>query len=191
MNPSPVFLRGKRLDLRPLLEEDFTPAYLAWLNDSVVNEHSQRRPFPCDGEAMRAYPRFYRDNPAKGFVLAMVDRAAGVHMGNISLVDIELVNRCGNVAILIGETSFWGKGYGAEAIYLVTRHAFAAMNLHKLIAGSFNPAFVRCVEKLGWTREAEFKERIWSQGRFHSQIWLSILQREFTPLAQYEESATS
>ena len=108
------------------------------------------------------------------------------HIGNISLVNIEPIHRCAEIAVLIGEKSFWRQGFGREAIYLLTRHAFEAMNLHKVFAGSFNPAFVQCVEQLGWQREGTFRERIWSAGGFHDQIWLGLLESEFQRRPEFE-----
>ena len=175
-----VFLAGKRVNLRPLREEDFGEHYLSWLNDPTVNHYSQRRPFPVSWDGMKAYNDYYEKNPQKGFVLAVLDvQNSAKHIGNIALVNIQSVNLCAEIAILIGDKSYWGKGYASESIYLLTKHAFEALNLHKVFAGSFNPAFVRCVEKLGWTKEGEFRERIWANGRYNNQIWMSILKPEF------------
>lgn len=178
MSEKVVFIRGRRLTLRPVLEEDFGERYLRWLNDPEVNEHSQRRVAPMGEGAMRAYPRHYDENPDKGVVLAVVAEGAG-HIGNISLVDVESVNRCANLAILIGEKEQWGKGYAAEAIHLLTRHAFREMNLHKLVAATVNPAFAACVERLGWKREGVQRERVWRDGGWHDMMWFSILAHEF------------
>ena len=106
--------------------------------------------------------------------------------GFLCLVMMVLVVTCAEIAILIGRADARGKGLGGEAVYLLARHAFQAMNLHRVFAGTFNPAFVRCVEKLGWVREGVFRERIWANGAYHDQIWLAQLRRDFMPLGQYE-----
>lgn len=182
----PVYIETKRLLLRPLLEKDFNQVYLSWLNDPVINEFSQRRPFPYSWEELRSYSDYYLKNPHKGFVLAMTDRDNGTHIGNISLVNIQLIHRCAEIAILIGDKSYWNKGLAAEAIYALTKHAFEEMNLHKLFAGTFNPSFARCVEKLGWKQEGVFRERIWAHGRYHDQLWHGILKCEFTKTDRFE-----
>lgn len=186
MRDNIVFIEGARTILRPLAEEDFTPRYLSWLNDPETNAFSQRRPFPVGSGRIRAYNDYYVEHPESGFVLAIIDKEQTCHIGNVSLVNIQPINRCAEIAILIGDTTYWNKGYAAEVIYLVTKHAFEAMNLHRVFAGTFNPAFVRCVEKLGWKREGEFRERIWSQGRYHNQIWLGILRSEFKLIDKFE-----
>ena len=186
MSSALTYIEGSGLRLRPLLDEDYTDEYLGWLNDPVCNHLSQRRPFPCDRADMRAYAQQFSGQPGKGFVLAMIRKSDRAHVGNISLVNVQLVNRCAEIAILIGRADARGKGLGGEAVYLLARHAFQAMNLHRVFAGTFNPAFVRCVEKLGWVREGVFRERIWANGAYHDQVWLAQLRRDFKPLAQYE-----
>ena len=182
-----IFLEGKRVILRPMVQKDFSTEYLNWLNDPSLNIFSQRRPFPVSWESMRSYNEYYINHPDKGFVLAIIDKQNQMHMGNISLVNIQAVNRCGEIAILIGNKNYWNKGYAKESIYLLTRHGFEAINLNKIFAGSFNPAFVRAVQKNGWKKEGEFKQRIWANGQYHSQIWMSILASEFSIIPEFEK----
>lgn len=182
-----AYIVGQKVILRPLMEEDFTSEYLRWLNDPEINRYSQRRSFPLSWEAMKSYKEYFSKNPQKGFILAIIEKNKKIHIGNIAVVNIQLVNRCAEIAILIGNKDYWGKDYGVECMYLLTKHLFNYLNLNKVFAGSFNPAFVRCVEKLGWTKEGEFKERIWSNGQYHNQIWMSILKSEFKLLKMYED----
>lgn len=181
-----TFIKGKRIYLRPLCRDDFTPDYLNWLNDPVINSFSQRRSFPYSWDKIDSYNKFYSEHPEKGFVLAIIEKQDENHIGNISLVNIQLVNRCAEIAILIGNKQYWNKGYSNEAIYHLTKHAFECINLHKIFAGSFNPAFVKSVAKIGWTKEGEFRERIWSDNQYHNQIWMGILKSEFKIIPELE-----
>lgn len=187
MTNKPVYISGKRIILRPLMEEDFNEEYLGWLNDPEVNRYSQRRPYPVNWQGMTSYNEYLKADSTRGFNLAIVVKDSGKHIGNAALLNIHPINRCADLAILIGNKEYWNKGYASEAIYHLTKHAFRSMNLHKIIVGSFNPAFIRCVEKLGWGKEGEFKERIWSDGCFHNQIWMSMLEQEFKTINKFEE----
>ncbi|MBU1248325.1 MAG: GNAT family N-acetyltransferase [Proteobacteria bacterium] len=181
-----VFLQGRNLTLRPMESSDYTDESLRWLNDPAVNVYSQRRPFPYTRESMPLYQKNL-EAAGNGYQLAIVETGTGVHVGNIALVNIQSIHRCAEIAILVGGTGAQGRGIGREAIYLVTRHAFAFHNLHKVFAGTFNPAFVACVEGLGWKKEGVFRERIWSDGSYHDQIWLGVLREEFRRQPEYEE----
>lgn len=186
MADSIAFLNGRNIILRPLEDGDYGDEYLRWLNDPDVNAYSQRRPFPCYRGAMSSYQQGLEATKS-GYVLAIVERATGEHVGNVSLVNLQPVHRCGEIAILVGAGHARGRGIGREAVYLVCKHAFDFHNLHKVFAGTFNPAFVKCVEGLGWKKEGVFRERIWSNGRYHDQTWLGILRSEFQPLPEFEE----
>jgi ribosomal-protein-alanine N-acetyltransferase len=181
-----IFLRGRRIALRPLMDADFNAQYHGWLNDPEVNAFSQRRPFPQSWEGMRSYPAHYEKNPREGFVLAVEHSESGRHVGNVALVNLQPIHRRAEVAILIGAKDMWNMGIGAEAVYLVTKHAFTEMNLEKMFAGSFNPGFIRCVEKLGWQREGVFKEHIWSGNRYQDQVWLAQFRKDFKVVEEFE-----
>lgn len=185
-NEEIVFIRGRSLVLRPFLERDFSEAYMAWLNDPEVNAYSQRRPFPVNWSGMRSHFEHHNAHPDKGYLLAMLAGEERRLIGSVALVNHQPVHRCAELAILIGDRSAWGRGYGTEALYLLAKHAFLYLNLHKVFAGTFNPSFIRCCEKLGWTKEGVFRERIWSNGRFHDQTWLSILAQDFRDDPRYE-----
>ncbi len=181
-----VFLSGKRIYLRPLSDKEFTYEYLSWLNDPEVNRYSQRRRKPTNCSQMTQYIKYYCDHPQEGVILAVIVRKDEMHIGNVALVNIEEVNRCAEISVLIGRKEYWGKEYAAEAIYHITKHAFMNMNLNKVYAGSINPAFIRCVEKLGWKKEGTLKERIWSQGGYHHLVYMSLLRGEFSLIDEYE-----
>lgn len=174
-----VFIEGERIKLRPLFKKEFNAEYLSWLNDPEVNRYSNRRSAPTTEGSMNAYTAHYRRNPKKGVVLAIVVKKGNVHIGNIALTDIDPIHRCAEISILIGKKKYHGKGYAAEAIHELTKHAFLNMNLNKVYAGSINPAFTKCVKKLGWKKEGCLKERMWSGGKYHDVICTSILRREF------------
>ncbi len=185
MSTELVFIKGERLILRPLLEEDFTAEYLSWLNDPEVNRFSQRRPYPVGYEGMVSWPRSLEKNPREGFVLAMIAQDK-IHIGNISLTGIHPVNRIAEISILVGRRDYWGQGYGAEAVDLLTRHAFEALNLRLVHAGTFSPGFRRLVEKLGWQQEGCLKERVYAQGEYHDVTLHALSRAEFEKRKQEE-----
>lgn len=181
-----IFLETRNLLLRPVLEADFSLTYLNWLNDPEINGFSQRRPFPVSWQGMRSHWDYYSTHPEKGYVLAIINKPNEAFIGTISVVNIQLVNRCAEIGILIGDKGMWNKGLGSEALYGVSKHGFRALNMHKMLAGTFNPAFAKCCKKLGWTQEGAFRERVFSDGKYHDQLWYSLLDREFRLEPRYE-----
>jgi len=172
--PHPV-LRGRRIVLRAVGEADISQRYLGWLADPEVNQYSQRRfAKRIDRKAAIAYLRSLKRDEV---VLAIVDNEVG-HVGNIKYGPIDWINRRADISILVGERSVWGKGIGTEAVRLVTRFLFGQLDLNRVEAGSSNPAFLRIVEKLGWTKEGSLRDRIWTPEGFRDHTLVSLLRRD-------------
>jgi [ribosomal protein S5]-alanine N-acetyltransferase len=179
-----AFLSGRSIYCRPLTASDCNREYLAWLNDAEVNRYSRRRYFPTSEVDAR---RFLDSlGPAEG-VLAICLRGDHRHIGNIQFGPIDWLSRHAEIRILIGDKGQWGKGYAAEAIYLMTKHLIREVGLYRVEANSCNPAFIRCVQKLGWTVEGCLRERFHLGGQRIDYLWMSILAREFATIPDYEE----
>jgi [ribosomal protein S5]-alanine N-acetyltransferase len=171
-SPHPV-LRGTNISLREFCEADISDRYLGWLTDPEVNEYSQRRHArPVLRADALAYLHSLRQDE---IILAIVDDRAG-HVGNIKYGPVDWINRRADISILIGERSVWGKGVGAEAVQLVTKFLFDEMDIHRVEAGSNNPAFLRLVEKLGWRIEGVLRDRIRMPEGFRDHTLVALLR---------------
>jgi [ribosomal protein S5]-alanine N-acetyltransferase len=178
MRAAPV-LRGARVRLSPFGVDRITQRYLGWLSDPLVNEYSRRRDMTVvtHEEAIQYLARLQPEE----HVLA-IDTEAHGHIGNVKYGPIDRVGKRSDIAIMIGERQAWGKGYGAEAVYLVSRWLFEAEGLARVDAGSGNPAFLRLVVKLGWTIEGVKKAHVrigdrdldWTQVALHSEHFRRI-----------------
>lgn len=160
--------------------------YVAWLNDPDVNRYSRRRHFTTTADDVS---RFIKSLTPDEHVLAILTNDDDTHIGNIQFGPIDRLARCAEIRILVGERSVWGRGYGTEAIYLVTRHLFGEERLHRVEANSCNPAFVRAVQKLGWREEGRLRERFPLDGGFVDYLWFGLLHGEFLRRQEFELSA--
>ena len=100
-------------------------------------------------------------------------------IGKCGFTKIHWKNRLGELAILIGEKDFRGKGYGADAIRLLCRFGFEEMNLHKIkaLVFDFNEAALRCYAKCGFRTEATLKQEIYREGAYHDVIVMSLFRK--------------
>lgn len=77
--------------------------------------------------------------------------------------------------------AYWNKGYMTEAVGAALRFGFDHMELHRVEA-NIDPANTgsrRVLEKLGFTREALFRENWFHGGRFTDSAIYGLLSREF------------
>jgi RimJ/RimL family protein N-acetyltransferase len=106
---------------------------------------------------------------------------SGRLVGSVRLWRISERNRSAMLTIFIGEKAVWGKGYGQDALRLVLRHAFGAMNLHRveLHVFDFNERAIRCYERVGFVREGVRREALLRDRRYHDIIVMGVTREEF------------
>lgn len=179
-----AFIIGRRLYLRPLTPEDCNARYLQWLNDPQVIRYRTKRLFPSTMTDMESFGPRQQQSGALHLALVVID--GNRHIGNILLGPIDWHHRKAEVSLLIGDKDAWGQGYGREAVYLVSRHAFQRGNLHRLFCASPNPAFNRMVESLGWTQEGEQRQAYWLDDHYVAIRQYGLLAGEFATLADFE-----
>ena len=152
------------ITLRPLTLDDAGPVYLGWLNDPDVLRYRAPRQSAMTMDALREWIENIPERGDKVFAVC----ADGRHIGNIALNTI--VDGSAELSIMIGAKDVWGRGYGSEAIRLITHYGFDTLGLDRLWAESPNPAFNAAVRKLGWKQEAPRRNE-----HFDLECWSKIL----------------
>lgn len=175
------FIRGSKLFLRPVTADDASNEYLSWLNDPEINEKLATGNFPSTLDSLRSY----LSNAAASsdiIMLAICDTATGVHIGNIKLDRFDWVSRTCELGIMIGDRSFWGKGYGEETCRLVLNYCFVTLNLRKVLLAVYenNPGAIKLYEKLGFVHEGRFRKHIYVRGTYLDKLFMGIFKEELT-----------
>ena len=177
--PDDRVLTGERVALRCVTESDCRPRYVAWLNDPVVNRYLETRWRRQDPGSVLAFVRSARANPAV-YLLAIIERASGEHIGNIKLGPVDRVHGCADVSYFVGDRSRWGTGCATDAIRTVVRFAFEECGLHRVQAGvhETNVASARALEKAGFRREGVWRRRLRGDDGWEDHVWFGILADE-------------
>ena len=113
---------------------------------------------------------------------AIVDeQEQNIILGMISLLDINYVNRSGQLHIMIGRKENRGKGMGMFAVKEMLQHAFNNLNLHRieLTALENNKVAIYIYEKCGFTIEGKKRESNYKNGKYLNTIIMSILENEW------------
>lgn len=82
---------------------------------------------------------------------------------------------------MIGEKSYWNKGYGTEAVRLLAKHGFHTINLHRIYLRVLenNLRAIRAYEKAGFTHEGRQRQADYKNGMYIDLLVMSMLQSEF------------
>lgn len=155
-------IKGSRIYFRHVEASDLNENYLAWMNDQDVTRYLEINP-PYSIEDLKSYYQTHHHKPSEPwFAITTKDC---MHIGNIKLGPINWIHRRADISIFIGYRALWGKGYGMEAISLMTDHAFKTLNLHKVMAGVYsqNIGSRKAFEKAGFRVEASLPRHVWTE----------------------------
>jgi [ribosomal protein S5]-alanine N-acetyltransferase len=188
-----VFLIGPRLYFRALERED-APRLAGFVNDPDVRRTVlTHRPMSVAAE--EAFLAGISEGPTQvQFGIALRDKDTLI--GVTGIHHLEPRDRRGELGLLIGDKTQWGKGYGTEATRLMLDYAFGTLNLHKVTLEVFsnNPAGMRAYEKAGFQREGLLRQQHFVEGRYVDGILMGVLRERWTafvpPPAERRQSDT-
>ena len=104
--------------------------------------------------------------------------------GAAFLGDVREGGRKARLAIGMYAPQFVGRGLGTEAIRLVLRHAFGTLGMHRvdLKVLDFNDRAIAAYRACGFVEEGRERESCWVEGRWHDDVIMGLLDREFAAL---------
>ena len=102
-------------------------------------------------------------------------------MGAAFLSDVREGGRKARLAVGMYAPQFLGRGLGSEAIRLVLRHAFGTLGMHRvdLKVLDFNDRAIAAYLACGFVEEGRERESCWVDGRWHDDVVMGVLDREF------------
>jgi len=181
-DPRDIFIEGKSIILKALSEDDVTNSgWYGWFNDAETTKFMQQRYFP---NTLPAQLHFYKESilaAQNKIQLGILPKKEKQIIGVISLNDIDFVNRKAELAIVIGEKKFRGKGIGTEAMELLLNHAFKKLGLNRIWLGvpAEHKGAIRSYEKVGFAVEGVLKEDILLDGKYCDVTRMAILTKNF------------
>lgn len=169
-------LRGASVVLRPLATGDLRRC-VRWFSDPQVTQFLGRAAPVTLAEEERWYHDYVRRGDEQIFAIEIDGR----HVGNLGLHKVDRVHRKADLGIVIGETSYWSRGFGTDALRTALRYGFDQLGLNKISLDVLegNGRAIRSYEKCGFVREGIHREDVYKDGRFLNVIRMSILAREF------------
>ena len=170
-------LKGEKISLRPLM---LTQVEIEYLQDWLEDEENIRyggfaKTMPQTLEHVSSYLSKLNNNPNVR-IFKIVNPL--VYIGNIR-IDIDWMWRVATVSLLIGK-EHWGKGYGTEAIGLITDFAFNDLGMHRCEAGVLegNFASTRSFIKNGYKSEGVRRDRRFNQGEYTNEIMYGKIKED-------------
>jgi RimJ/RimL family protein N-acetyltransferase len=165
-------LKGESIYLRPITESDATDEYVNWMNDKSVNQYLESRFVLATEENVKNFIVSTNSNKLNYF-FAICLNSNDKHIGNIKLGPINHHHKRGDIGLLIGDKNQWGKGYGTQAIHLISHFALNHLMLNKVTAGCYsnNKGSEKSFLKNGFIIEGIFKNHFLDS----NQNWVDLI----------------
>ena len=172
-------LTGDLVVLRQLDEGDYDALRAAMDDPDVARltgSHGE-----IGEEQAREWMRTRKDQTDR-LDLAIVDKAAGVVVGEAVLNEWDPDNQSCNFRILIGPSG-QGRGLGTEATRLIVGYGIEQLRLHRISLGvyAFNPRAQRAYEKAGFTTEGVLRDALLWDGEWVDEVVMSVLAQDWVP----------
>jgi len=174
------FLESTEILLRGLCDDDTEANYPQWFNSRDVCLHNSHHRFPYTRVEAKSFVESLTNDKTR-LVFAIVMKHDLLHVGNISLQNIDYICRSAELAVIIGERKYWGRGIAFDAGKLLINHGFQQLNLRRISLGTSaeNISMIKTAEKLGFTREGEKRQAHYKNGRYVDINMYGLLKDEW------------
>ncbi|MGM0433000.1 MAG: GNAT family N-acetyltransferase [Spirochaetota bacterium] len=168
-------ISGDLCYLSPINTDDY-PKYAEWLNDLETAQYLliSGQNITLDSE------REYLKSLSKEHSYSIVDQQSDQLIGNCGITSWDAIQGTAEVGIFIGNQDFRGRGYGAEAMYLLLTFAFSYLNIKSVLLRvfSFNERAIRCYEKIGFKQIGRWRSSIEQHGCRYDHIFMDCLPED-------------
>ena len=183
-----VFLEGKKVILRPLDKEKDLGVVLKWVNDPELRQFVSFF-LPLTKKQQEEW----FDKRREDEIVLAIETKQGEFIGTIGLHRIDNRHRTATTGTLIGEKSFWSKGYGTDAKMILLNYAFNTLNLRKIKSRAFatNSRSVNYSKKCGYEVEGILKNEYFINGKYVDEICLAVFRKNFKKIWQnYQQNGS-
>ena len=171
-------LESERIYLRKLEESD-APMMLANTMDEEIRYMTGTKPnFTL--EQIQAHIYNINNDPSR-YDFALCLKEDDQMIGELSISDIDEENKKAGFRISMISIKLTGKGYGTEAIKIVSRFVFEELKLNRLELEVFshNPRGIRAYEKAGFVKEGVLRESLYYGGTYSDEIIMAIINKDY------------
>ena len=145
----PIAIPGSRIILRSKNLADAEKDY-AWAADRVLMRLDADK--PCEFDFSIYYDLYQSglDDPAK--IQFAIDTYEGNHIGNCTCYNIDHVRQEAEIGVIIGDRSYWGKGYGSDAVRMLSEFVTGKLGMQRIVLHTleWNVRARECFERCGF-----------------------------------------
>ncbi len=180
-----VFLKGKKVILRPLVKAD-APLFARWVNDAEVRQYVSNflpKTMSYEEEWIAGLGAGGSGGKFPTDIVFGIETHEGQLIGSMGLHRINWKDRTAASGAMIGEKSFWNKGYGQDAKMQLLHYAFDTLGLRKICseALAYNKRSIGHNLACGYKQEGLKKKQTLVNGRYYDHVLLAVFREDWLP----------
>ena len=175
----PAFLKGHTISLRvPVADDVLVRGWSDWYNNQDTTRHNRHGLFPVSKEQEWEIVKNEMQK-SDSLLLAIYENESDRLIGNISLLEIDLVHRNTRLAVTIGEKST--PTAVVEAFGLLTDHAFRKLKLNRVFDATHENLInlIKMLGIFGYDVEGLGREHFLKNDIVNDLIYFGTTKREF------------
>ena len=183
-------LKGDKVILRPMRRE-YLEKYQEYLNDVELSLlASEDPPMPMEPERLQKRYDEHLATPRRDFLWFAIEVQGGKFVGQCILHHFDQAARTCELGITIGDHDYMGRGYGRDAVRLLTKYAFRLLNMRKvwLATNGTNERAQKSFRASGFEEEARLRNHIWLDGRYDDLVYMAAFREDAVPAPAEGES---
>ena len=159
-------LIGQKCYLSPIDINDFEK-YAQWWNDPETVKYLQNN-WIITAEKQREN----LISKSKSHHYSIIDNDTNELIGEVCFIDINDINRCAEISIIIGNKEYQNKGYGKEALKLLIDYGYQSLSLNCIFLKVYekNERAIKCYKSVGFKKSGMIR-----QGAYYNQSYDNIL----------------
>lgn len=185
----PSFIEGDKINLVPL-NSDHIKLYVKWQNQPDVRRYA-RNEFPITIEMFKKLFEPKGRTIEDKVQFEIFHRGDNKAIGLAELSNIRYSYRRANIAVIIGDFQYWGKGIATEAGKLLLKYGFGELNMFKIKTMIYSPNIGswKVCEKLGMEREATLKNNGFIDGEYVNDYCYCMFQDDWINMCNKDKKS--
>ena len=172
-------LQGDQIYFSTLHKDDLAN-YVRWFSNLEFTAYLGRLGFAPTLEDEQAWFERASKHTNDQVTFAIIEREGDRPIGNVSLMEIDQRHGTATLGIAIGEPDARGRGFGTEAVQLMTEYGFYFLNLWniKLWYVDFNRRGERAYQKAGFREVGRVRQSCVIGGERYDLVLMDLLRDE-------------
>lgn len=169
-------LIGQKCYLSPIDIND-NETYTQWWNDPETVRYLQNNwVITAEKEKENLISK------SKSHHYSIIDNDTNEMVGEVCFVDINNVNRCAEISVMIGNIKYRNKGYGKEALKLLIEYGYQSLSLNCIFLKVYekNVIAIKCYTSVGFKQSGMIRQGAYYNQSYDNVVIMDILPSEFT-----------